>query len=145
MAHGPRNHKAAELQVSEGGRRFVVTNGPQADSRAMNETPGPGDRYGDAPEVPLRWEAEHDAASPDIRKFARSASDVDRDRPHEVPTWVGPVVGVVTFSAVMTLGCIFMYFWFTRQRAVVEDVVIEDPTELDGLPVRKNLREIPEE
>lgn len=151
MAHGPRQPRSADLQVSEEGGHFYAQNGPAVDSKTMNETPGPMDRYDEAhvPATPLRWDAAStmDTHSPDIRKFARTQAEVERDRPREVPGWVGPLVGVVTFFGVMGVGCVFMFFWFTRVRPIttVDETTDEAPTELDGLPVRKNFKNLPEE
>jgi hypothetical protein len=117
--------------------------GPPVDSLAMTDTPPPAARWGqEAPESATRQaDAPVEAVVPDIRKSARTAEDVDRSRPREMPAWFGPLVGVVTFVVVLGGGLFLMTVYFSYQVVVApvpppEPVV---PTELEGVPVRKGL------
>lgn len=132
------------ITVTEKGKSLYSGHGvAPSDSNAMSDTPPPTARWGqEAPEVITRHDPSGSAV-PDIRKAARSAAEVEKERPRELPGWVGPLVGVITFVLVMGAGIVFMVMWFAYLAASKPPPPPEPevPEHLEGVPVRKGIGE----
>jgi hypothetical protein len=133
------------LTVTEGDKAHYSAHGVMGtDSNIMSDTPPPAARWGvEAPEVTLRPAAAPASDVPDIRKSARKAEEVERERGREWPWWFGPAVGVVSFVVVLGAGIVGMTMWFSYLVATrpEPEPPPEVPEDLEGVPVRKGIGE----
>lgn len=143
---GPSDDGGQGYRVNERNRAFYSTGtGAPIDSNAMTDTPPPTARWGqEAPEITIRPPVS-ESVVPDIRKSARSQTEIERARPREFPRWIAPLLAAVVFVAVVGGGVFFMGSWLAYRvvTAPEEPPPVETPTDLEGVPVRKGFRETP--
>ncbi len=112
--------------------------GPTADADALLETPPPFARSRAPAE--RREEVATGTPTPNIRKVARKAEEVERARGFEAPSWLLPALFGLLLIGFLGTGIFMVARTLFREPATpAAEQAPEKVEDLDGIPVRKGL------